>query len=101
MVSNFKINIAYYLMKQFSKVAKARRRSIVITVLITPIILFLGIDISGLGYPVDGMRTDLDSYLFIKMIARAGNGFILIFKNSSQTIPLPNTTRTSIRNRSN
>lgn len=94
MINYFKINIAFYLMKQFLKIAKTKKGTTAIGGLITLVILSLGVNIFRL-------RVDLDTCLAIKMIARSRDRFCLIFKNSSQTLSLPNTQHTSVRNQSN
>lgn len=45
---SYGVNTAYYLVKQFMKVAQATKVMIVLGGIITPIIIALGIDISGL-----------------------------------------------------
>lgn len=60
MLYEFRVNTAFYLAKEFKKVARASKGAIMIGGLITPIIMTLGIHIVGLGHPTGNTRLDID-----------------------------------------
>lgn len=90
MLYDFRINISFYIVKQFTKVACTTRGAIVLGGLITLIVLTLDIDIFGMRHSTGGTHINIDACIVIRMIARQENGDCLLFKNSSHTIPLPN-----------
>lgn len=83
-----RINIAYYLEKQFLKVAKARKRTIVIGASYLTF-LSLGINIFGLDHPTSNIRPDIDSCLDIRMVARLEMVFALSLRAITRLFSSP------------
>lgn len=69
--------------------------------LITPIAHALVVDTSRLESSVESLLLDLESCIAMRMITRIDDEHHLTLKNTDYTLLLPNTQRTTIRDRSN
>lgn len=90
MLNSFKLNTAFFLAKQFQKIAKAQKELLVIGGLITPIAMAFGVNPYGVEQLRRSSRLDLESWVATKMVVREGDIYCLTFRSSHFTLPLLN-----------